>query len=35
VHPISGMFTFAAAFGLVLGLERLLLAAPRRSEVAS
>jgi len=28
VHPVSGMFTFAAALGLVLALERLLV--PRR-----
>jgi exosortase len=32
VHPVSGMFTFAAALGLVLAAERLVL--PRR-EVAS
>ncbi|MCK6458646.1 MAG: exosortase/archaeosortase family protein, partial [Planctomycetes bacterium] len=32
VHPVSGMFTFAAALGLVLAFERLLL--PRR-EVGS
>jgi exosortase len=35
VHPISGMFTFAAALALVLAAERLLLPAPRRAEVAA
>jgi exosortase len=35
LHPISGMLTFAIALGLLLGLERLLVAAPRRAEVAS
>jgi exosortase len=34
VHPVSGMFTFAAALALVLAVDRVLLAAPR-PEVAS
>jgi exosortase/archaeosortase family protein len=32
VHPISGMFTFAAALGLLLGLERIL--SPSRTSPA-
>jgi exosortase len=34
LHPISGMVTFAIALGLLLGLERLLVPAARRPEVA-
>lgn len=35
VHPVSGVLTFVAALGLLLGLERLVIPAPRREEARS